>query len=85
MKLLNWGPHTKWLLAFLSTIGSICVIVIAWDQGVASGAVDPYAWLMFKNNAITGFTQNPGYWFLTIHTALLSVIAAWFVKNWRSK
>lgn len=85
MRLLNWGPHTKWLLAFLSTIAGICVVTISWEQGVACGAVDPYAWLMFKNNAITGFTQNPGYWFLTIHTALLTVIAAWFVKNWRSK
>ena len=85
MKLLDWGPHSKWLLAFLGTIGTICIIVISWEQGVKAGIVDPYAWLYFKNNAVKGFTENPGYWFLTIHTILLGIIAAWFVKNWRSK
>jgi len=71
------------MIAILSMLGVTSIIVILWEHGVKVGIVDPYAWLNWKAALVMGLTQNPGYLFLIIQTMLLSVIAAWFVKNWR--
>ncbi len=78
--MLKWGPHTKWILAFLGSIAGTGVLLAVVSHGYHIGAIDPNAWLYWKSNAITGFTYNPGYLFLTIQTILLGVITVYAVK-----
>lgn len=80
MKLLNWGPHSKWMLAGLSSLAGAALVCILWEAGTKSGAIDPYAWLYWKANAVKGFTQNPGYVFLTLHTIFFGVATMYVVK-----
>ncbi len=83
--MLQWRPHTKYLLAILTAMFGGIALTGAIVYGYDTGAIHPYAWLFWKHNAIKGFTENPGYAFLTVHTICFMIIAAWCIRNWRKR
>ncbi len=72
--MLKWG-----LTIMIGATALTGAILYGYDVG----AIDPYAWLYWKAHAVEGFTENPGYVFLTIHTVCLVVIAVYAVKTYR--
>jgi len=81
--MLTWRPHTKYLLAILTTMFGATVLAGAVVYGYDIGTINPYAWLYWKHNFIVGMTENPGYLFLTLHTILFAVATVYVVRIYR--
>ncbi len=81
--MLKWRPHSKYLLAILTAMFGGVALTGAIVYGYDTGAIHPYAWLYWKHNVIKGFTENPGYLFLTLHTILFGIATVYVVKIYR--